>query len=179
MASSKSEQLQTLFQKYSQSEFPEVKSIRVSELHQLLEDKKDSDVLLIDVRTPEEQEVSRLPGHVLTQKEFETCKQHYLNSPLVTYCTAGVRSGRYAKVLQQEGFTNVCNLEGSILAWTQAGYPLVTANQEPTKQVHVCGKQWALQGEGYEPVWFKGAKGALIALGDWGSRLFNSAFRKS
>jgi hypothetical protein len=99
MASSKSEQLQTLFQKYSQSEFPEVlqlshsnfflnkeciasfpnqyvvqvKSIRVSELHQLLEDKKDSDVLLIDVRTPEEQEVSSFHVLLSNPNAFMVC----------------------------------------------------------------------------------------------------------
>ncbi|EIE22027.1 Rhodanese-like protein [Coccomyxa subellipsoidea C-169] len=178
MASSKSEQLKTLYQSYAH-EFPEVKSIRASELHAELEEDKDSSkIILIDVRTAEEQKVSRLPGNVLTKEEFEICKQRYLNSPLVTYCTAGVRSGRYAKVLQEEGFKNVRNFEGSILAWTQAGYPLVTPDQEATKQVHVCAEQWALQGDDYKPVWFSGLKGALLAVGGWGSNIWKKAFGK-
>lgn len=44
-------------------------------------------------------------------------------------------------------------------AWlqTQEGLPLVTgagSEERPTTKVHVFGKQWELQGEGYEAVMF-------------------------
>ena len=74
---------------------------------------------------------------------------------VVPFCTVGYRSAQYCRQLHAEGL-RARNLEGSILAWTQAGYELVTRPaQEATARVHVFGKQWALQGEGYEPVMFK------------------------
>ncbi len=36
---------------------------------------------------------------------------------LLCCSTAGLRSGKYAEGLLKEGFTDVRNLEGSILAW--------------------------------------------------------------
>ena len=33
--------------------------------------------------------------------------------------TAGLRSGKYAKELMNKGYTNVRNLEGSILQWVR------------------------------------------------------------
>ena len=33
--------------------------------------------------------------------------------------TAGLRSGKYAEELMKEGYTNVRNLEGSILQWVR------------------------------------------------------------
>ena len=37
---------------------------------------------------------------------------------------------------------------------TQEGFPLVTGDQESTKDVHVFSRSWALQGDGYTPHFF-------------------------
>ena len=37
---------------------------------------------------------------------------------------------------------------------TQEGFPLVIGDETPTKEVHVFSKEWALQGEGYNPQYF-------------------------
>ena len=37
---------------------------------------------------------------------------------------------------------------------TQEGFPLVTEDGTPTIEVHVFSKEWALQGEGYNPQYF-------------------------
>ncbi|GBG65613.1 hypothetical protein CBR_g51496 [Chara braunii] len=77
--------------------------------------------------------------------------------------TIGYRSGLFAQKLRKEDFDAV-NVKGSILAWTQAGYPLVTGYDEHmgssdltnpqvmTKRVHVWSDKFCLQGEGYQPV---------------------------
>ena len=114
-------------------------------------------MVLVDTRSPEEVAVSTLPN-ALTAAAFEARAERFDKAELlvVPYCTVGYRSARYCRQLRAEGFTRVRNLEGSILAWTQEGYELVTGpGQEATTRVHVFGEQWALQGEGYEAVMFK------------------------
>ena len=43
------------------------------------------------------------------------------------YCHSGRRSGIAADKLVGAGFQKITNLEGGIIAWQSAGYPLVTA----------------------------------------------------
>ena len=43
------------------------------------------------------------------------------------YCHSGRRSGIAADKLTGAGFEKITNLEGGIIAWQSAGYPLVTA----------------------------------------------------
>ncbi|MCB1021671.1 MAG: rhodanese-like domain-containing protein [Bryobacterales bacterium] len=128
-------------------EFPEVRGISVEELERLAE---AEEMVLVDVRTGEEQQVSMLPG-AITSEQFRANRERYRKSVVVTYCTIGARSGSYAAELLHEGF-DVRNLEGSILAWTHAGGDLVSPNG-PTRQVHVYGRRWHLAAEGYEAVW--------------------------
>ena len=130
------------------------------ELHERLQGPEAGSVVVVDVRTPEEWGVSMLPGNTLTADAFERRRaelgERGADVVVVPYCTVGYRSARFCEQLQAEGFRGVYNLEGSIVAWTQEGFPLVEgAAQEPTKRVHVFGKQWALQGEGYEAVTFR------------------------
>jgi sodium/bile acid cotransporter 7 len=115
-------------------------------------------VTLIDTRSKEEQEVSTIPGS-LTIEEFERREKDLSNTKIIPYCTIGYRSSQYAGELRKRGL-DASNLEGSILAWTHEGLPLVTKDrirgrEVPSKRVHVFSDQWKLQGEGYEPVVFK------------------------
>lgn len=47
------------------------------------------------------------------------------NSPVVCICRSGVRSAQAAQLLQALGFERVYQLVGGVLAWGQAGLPLV------------------------------------------------------
>ena len=93
-----------------------------------------------------------LPG-AIRQSDFEARRDEFRNATVVTYCTAGYRSGLYAKQLMGEGF-EVKNLAVSVLAWTHAGGSLVH-DGEDTKRVHTYGPDWNLVAEGYEAVWGK------------------------
>ncbi|KAK9811823.1 hypothetical protein WJX72_010871 [[Myrmecia] bisecta] len=148
-----------VYNDFKRKSFPDVMDVDAQTLHSLLAT-DSSKLMLIDVRTPEEQQVSRIPGPCMTAEEFDQRKADFKHYTIVTYCTVGARSGKYANVLRQDGF-DVMNLKGSIVGWTQQGYPLISESGEATKRVHVFGDQWALQGEGYEPVTFGKAKAAV------------------
>ncbi|GFR42451.1 hypothetical protein Agub_g3358 [Astrephomene gubernaculifera] len=145
--------------------FPEVPEVSVGELHDWVKQAGPPDrpegappPVLVDVRTREEQQVSMLPGpETLTQRQFEERgPDSFRGRRIVCYCTAGYRSGLYAQKLRRERGLDAYNLRGSILAWTQAGLPLVDPRDgSSTTQVHVYSKDWALQGQGYSPVSFR------------------------
>lgn len=143
----KKQKIETLYSKYERK-FPTVEGITAPELLQSLTE--GSDYVLVDVRKPKEQEVSMIPG-AITQKEFEDRADELRGKTVVTYCTAGYRSGLYARKIQDRGW-QVLNLEGSILSWTHAGGPLVD-DRGPTKRVHVYSADWSLEAAAYEPVW--------------------------
>ncbi|KAL0027661.1 hypothetical protein WJX79_006399 [Trebouxia sp. C0005] len=142
-----------------QKAFPSVQDITCNQLQDLLQ--ASDPVVLVDVRSPEEQRVSVLPGNVVHKEDFDGHQQEYSNHKIVTYCTIGARSGMYAQQLTDQGVPQVYNLRGSIIAWTQEGYPLVNGDdrQTPTTQVHTFGKQWDLVGDGYQSIQYGAIQG--------------------
>lgn len=143
----KLEKIQTLYTKY-QRKFPEVRSISPQELREMQQGNRE--MVIVDVRQSEEQEVSMIPG-AITTGEFEARAGELEGKLVVTYCTVGYRSGLYAQQLQRQGW-EVANLAGSLLAWTHAGQQLIDADG-PTRRVHVYGKDWDFAADGYDPVW--------------------------
>lgn len=141
------EQIETMYSEYRE-DFPEVKEITPKGVADL---QKSKDIVLVDVREPEEQAVSMIPG-AITAEAFAAAEDTYRDKRVVTYCTIGARSGVYADELRQKGF-DVCNMKGSLLAWTHAGLPLKDSEGRNTKRVHVYGKTWDLAADGYEAVW--------------------------
>ena len=139
----------TMYEKYA-SEFPKVKGIAVEDLQQLQQ--QGQKIVLVDVRSPKEREVSIIPGAIAVE-EFEENLEQYSNNNamIVAYCTIGYRSGKYAEKLRQQGI-NILNLEGSLLAWSHSQGELVN-DTGLTKQIHVYGRQWELTADNYQPVW--------------------------
>jgi rhodanese-related sulfurtransferase len=52
--------------------------------------------------------------------ELNNAKQ----KPILVYCRSGSRSGQACNMLTKEGFENVSNLAGGIMAWEAANLPL-------------------------------------------------------
>ena len=139
----------SMYEQYAE-EFPLVESITVEYFQQLQQQGKK--MVLVDVRSPEEREVSIIPG-AISVEEFEVNLPQYKNgdATIIAYCTIGYRSGKYARKLKQQKI-NILNLEGSLLAWSHVRGKLVDS-AGLTRKVHVFGRKWNLTAEDYEPVW--------------------------
>ncbi len=125
-----------------EKKFSDVDFIATSELAQLL--LGSSPPLLIDAREPKEFEVSRLPGAILAEKPLTNWmgSLHLAkDTPLIVYCSVGYRSAVLARELQEDGYSNVLNLKGSIFAWANEGRPLENANGT-AHGVHPFDKKW-------------------------------------
>lgn len=106
-------------------------------------------VLLVDVRSSEESSVSMIPG-AITRAAYENDAATYDGYRIVSYCTVGVRSERYTRELRKDDVDAV-NFEGSIIAWVEAGLPLVTPTGKQTRRVHTWSKRFRVP-EGYVQV---------------------------
>lgn len=106
-------------------------------------------VVFVDVRDPDEQAVSMLPG-ALTGAQFLAAPHKYREKIVLCYCTIGYRSGLFVRK-HGAGFPHLYNLCGGLLLWLHAG-GTVEQNGSKTRHVHVYGPKWSLQPEGYKPV---------------------------
>ncbi|MCB8946067.1 MAG: rhodanese-like domain-containing protein [Ardenticatenaceae bacterium] len=88
---------------------------------------KDFDnVLVLDVREQWEYDEGHIPGVTLIPmgevasrlSEIPTDKE------VIVTCRSGNRSGQVADFLRQQGYDNVHNMSGGILAWQEAGLPV-------------------------------------------------------
>jgi sodium/bile acid cotransporter 7 len=132
----------------SRQKVPDVPEITAEEVLRLKQ--SGVDVVLVDVRAPEEQAVSMIEG-AITAQDFEATLDDHRDATIVAYCTVGGRSGQYAKQWNDKGL-EVHNLKGAILSWTHVGGRVVDASG-PTTRVHVWSPKANLVAEGYEGVW--------------------------
>ncbi|MBK0379879.1 rhodanese-like domain-containing protein [Mucilaginibacter segetis] len=93
-----------------------MKEISVQELKEKLN--AGEDFQLIDVREDFEYETSNIGGLSIPLGGIliETDKVEK-NKPVVVMCRSGKRSAAAIMQLEQQGFTNLFNLKGGILAW--------------------------------------------------------------
>lgn len=84
---------------------------------------------MIDVRSNEEftGELGHIRGAKLVTLGEDLSK--FLNSSnknetYVFICRSGARSGRATLEAQSKGFTNVYNMEGGMIAWNSANFPV-------------------------------------------------------
>lgn len=85
--------------------------------------------ILIDVRSPQEHAEGVIPGTDLNI-DFRQIKTRHreigakLDDHIVLYCQSGRRSGIAAQALADLGYRHVYNVDGSLNAWVEAGYPV-------------------------------------------------------
>jgi sulfur-carrier protein adenylyltransferase/sulfurtransferase len=77
------------------------------------------DVFLLDVREPQEAQVASIPGGVLIPMNTIPSRLDEIprDKPIICYCRVGARSMRVAGYLRQQGYSDVKNLTGGIMAW--------------------------------------------------------------
>lgn len=92
--------------------------ITIQELREKL--RTGAQVVLIDVREPWEHEEFNIGGHLMpvaTLPNNGWQLDAYKDHEVVVYCRSGVRSAAAQAILQAQGFSNVRNLIGGMLAW--------------------------------------------------------------
>lgn len=129
-----------------------------AEWKKLLEE-KDDDTILVDVRNRYEWEIGhfegaelpdcetfrQFPGYVRSLKEARDPKK----TRVMMYCTGGIRCEFYSALLKQEGFEDVCQLDGGVI-----GYGLQEGRQHWRGKLFVFDDRLAvaLSDEKAEPI---------------------------
>lgn len=134
-----------MYQRYRRVFFP----VAEIEPEEALELQSEGRVVFVDVRDPDEQAISMLPG-ALSQEEFLAVPLPVEDAIIVCYCTIGYRSGLFVREHGGER-QNMRNLCGGLLLWLHAG-GLMERDGKVIRQAHVYGSKWALQPIGYLPV---------------------------
>lgn len=102
-----------------------MKEITVEELKRMQDNGEDFQ--LIDVREDFEYQQSNLGGELIPLSgiliEADKIDKE---KPVVIMCRSGKRSAMAIMQLEQQGFTNLYNLQGGILAWAQEIDPTIS-----------------------------------------------------
>jgi rhodanese-related sulfurtransferase len=124
------------------AQFPSVRQLSTMELAAWLGHTNRAQPVLVDARSRAEYAVSHLPGARWVDAKasaVEVMSHLGTNQPIVVYCSVGYRSSRLAERLQQAGWINVFNLEGSIFQWANEDR-LLEREGRPVKEVHPYNK---------------------------------------
>lgn len=87
------------------------------------------DLVILDVRTPEEFAEGHLDGAVMIdfyEADFaDRLGELDPEVPYLLYCRSGSRSGQTTAIMRDLGFTDVADVDGGIVAWSGAGLQVV------------------------------------------------------
>lgn len=89
----------------------------------------ENDIVLVDVRTDKEFD----QGHVKNALHYDVLQSGFSeaienldkNKKYYVYCRSGRRSAKAQQIMQKEGFTDVCNVEGGAIQLGKEGVPMV------------------------------------------------------
>jgi sulfur-carrier protein adenylyltransferase/sulfurtransferase len=102
-----------------------MKEVTVQELKQKFDNKEDFQ--LIDVREPYEFEICNLNGELIPMGTIlQEASRISSDKPVIIHCKTGSRSGAVINLLEKQGFTNLYNLKGGILAYSREIDPDIT-----------------------------------------------------
>jgi adenylyltransferase/sulfurtransferase len=88
---------------------------------------RGEDLFILDVRNPPEYQIGRIPGSTLIPLPDLPQRLRELDPrrEIVVHCKSGQRSARAIQFLREQGFKNLRNLTGGILAWSERIDPSV------------------------------------------------------
>ena len=130
---------QTVREKY-----PTVQQISTAELATWLGDANRVPPRLLDVREAAEFRVSHLKGAQWVRPDDHArilADGIPAQSPIVVYCSVGLRSSAFALELQRAGYTQVFNLDGALFQWANEGRA-VYAGSKIVAHVHPYNPKW-------------------------------------
>ena len=96
-----------------------MKEVTVQEL-KAMRDKKE-DFQLLDIREEYEYDICNLGGTLIPMGEVaDNLEKISKDKKVVVHCRSGKRSASVIQMLEQQyGFTNLYNLKGGIMAWSE------------------------------------------------------------
>jgi sulfur-carrier protein adenylyltransferase/sulfurtransferase len=101
-----------------------IPQMTVTELKQRLD--AGEDPFILDVREPYEYQIANIGGTLIPMNDVpQRLAEIDRNREIVVQCRSGGRSQRVAEFLAQQGYPNVKNLAGGILAWADQIDPKV------------------------------------------------------
>ncbi len=108
----------------SQEKILNIPQMTVQELKQRLD--AGEDLMILDVREPYEYQIANIGGTLIPMNEVpQRLAEIDRNREIVVQCRSGARSQRIAEFLAAQGYPNVKNLAGGILAWADQIDPKV------------------------------------------------------
>lgn len=88
-----------------------------------------SEKILLDVRTMPEYQRGHLANSILMDvqgDDFELkIKDLDKSTPIFVYCASGIRSGKAAKILSENGFTSIYHMDGGLQEWVKENKQIV------------------------------------------------------
>lgn len=103
-----------------------------------------SEVYLLDIRSDEEWQVSRIEGaEYIGYDGFSLDEVSHIpkDARVILYCAVGWRSGRVGRTMRDAGFSNLQDLYGGILLWADEGRPMRN-DQGEAHRVHGSQRRW-------------------------------------
>jgi sulfur-carrier protein adenylyltransferase/sulfurtransferase len=102
-----------------------MKEVTVAELKKLRD--SNADFQLIDVREEHELEICEIGGeHIPMGDVMDNLDKISKNKQVIVHCRSGARSGAICQALETQGYNNVYNLKGGIIAWANEIDPSLT-----------------------------------------------------
>ncbi len=101
-------------------------NVTPDQAEKLLKEKKD--IVVLDVRTPEEFKEGHIAGAKNVDFQSDDFKKQVAaldkSKTYLLHCAAGGRSTRALKVLDEDKFSHIYHLNGGFNAWKEAGKPV-------------------------------------------------------
>jgi phage shock protein E len=90
--------------------------------------RNQDDILILDVRTPEEFASGHVPGaRNIPHDQLPSRIAEIVDSKdreVIVYCRSGKRAALAQEVLAEKGFQQITHLEGDMLKWQEEGRPV-------------------------------------------------------
>ena len=104
-----------------------------------------TEAVILDAREQNEFKISHLKNAMYVgynDFKIDTVEQNIPNkqTPLLVYCSLGIRSETIANKLKKAGYTNVKNLYGGIFDWKNKQFPVYNAKEIETDSIHAGSK---------------------------------------
>ncbi|MTK63747.1 MAG: rhodanese-like domain-containing protein [Methanobacterium sp.] len=94
----------------------------------IVENESNSDFIILDVRTSEEFEESRIENAINIDYYSNNFKDEISklkkSRKYLVYCRSGRRSASAVKIMEDMGFNDVKNMKGGITKWINKGLPI-------------------------------------------------------